>query len=100
VCNLVSHVKGSTQAEGVSDKGDKEDIWAYNGRYDDVRNCTSSFTICTAHQIQVNPVITTSVYATPRLYRQIFCGTNKFRTVNHNITQLSFITTQNTQPVS
>jgi hypothetical protein len=99
MCNLVSHVKGSTQAECVSDKGGKEDIWAYNVMHEDVRNCTSSFTICTARQIQLNPVITTSVYATPRLHHQIFCRTNKFRSVNH-VTQLSFITTQNTLPVS
>ena len=28
------------------------------------------------NKLQPNPVITTSVYATPRLWRQIFCGTN------------------------
>ena len=33
-----------------------------------------------------NPVITTSVYATPRLHRQVFLGTNWFLSVNHNIT--------------
>jgi hypothetical protein len=27
-------------------------------------------------KLQSNPVITTSVYATLRLYHQIFCGTN------------------------
>ena len=52
----------------------KKDIWAYNVRYEDVQNCTSTFTICNARPIQLNPVITTSVYATLRLYRQIFCG--------------------------
>ena len=97
---MVSHVKGSTQAEGISDRGGKEDVYAYNVRHEDVRNCMSSFTICTARQIQLKPVIMTSVYATSRLYRHTFRGTNQFRTVNHNITQLSFITAQNTQPVS
>jgi hypothetical protein len=41
-------------------------------------------------EIQSNPVITTSVYATPLLKRQIFCGTNKFLTVNHDIILLGY----------
>jgi hypothetical protein len=40
--------------------------------------------------IQQNPVITTSVYATPRLQRQIFCGTKQFVTANHNTTLVGY----------
>jgi hypothetical protein len=40
--------------------------------------------------MQSNPVITTSVYATPCPYRQIFCGTNWFLAVNHNIMLLDY----------
>jgi hypothetical protein len=40
--------------------------------------------------LQSNPVVTTSVYTTPRLYRQTFCGTNSFLTANHNITLLGY----------
>jgi hypothetical protein len=40
---------------------------------------------CRNTHVESNPVITTSVCATPRLYRQMFCGTNKFLTVNYNI---------------
>ena len=41
-------------------------------------------------QLQSNPVITTLVYMTPRLYSEMFCGTNYFITVNHNILLLSY----------
>lgn len=38
----MSHVNGSTRAEGVSDEGDKEDVrtYTYNGGHEGVRNCT------------------------------------------------------------
>jgi hypothetical protein len=39
-------------------------------------------------EIQLNPVITTSVYVTPCLQRRMFCGTNLFLTVKHNIIRL------------
>ena len=39
-------------------------------------------------KVRPRPVITTSVYATPRLYRQTYRGTYQFVTVNHNITPL------------
>jgi hypothetical protein len=45
-------------------------------------------------QLQWNPVITTSVYATPRLYRQISCGNNYFLTVNHNAILLGYNVTR------
>jgi hypothetical protein len=35
-------------------------------------------------------LLTTSVYTTPRLYRQVFCGTNHFLTANHNVTLLGY----------
>ena len=38
--------------------------------------------------IQSTPVITTSVYATPHLYGQVFCGAIYFLTANLNIIQL------------
>jgi hypothetical protein len=48
----------------------------------------------TTHFVHVgnksNRVATTSVYATPRLYRQILCGTNEFLTVNHNVVLLRY----------
>jgi len=34
--------------------------------------------------VQSNPVITTSIYATPRLCRQIISGASSFLTVNHS----------------
>jgi hypothetical protein len=39
--------------------------------------------------VWVGWVITTKVYTTPRLWHQIFCGTDYFLTVNHNVTILS-----------
>jgi hypothetical protein len=53
---------------------------------------------------QPNPVITTSVNTTPRLYSQIYCGTNSFVTVNHNniillgYNDIRLLTTQNPVP--
>ena len=41
-------------------------------------------------QLQGNPVITTSVYATSRLNRKISCGTIYFLTVNHNVILLDY----------
>jgi hypothetical protein len=37
------------------------------------------------HLIQLSPVITTSVYATARILRHIFCSTSSFLAVNDNI---------------
>jgi len=49
---------------------------------------THTHTHTTHAHTQSNPVMT-SVYATPRLYHQIFCGTNNFRTVTHIMIHLS-----------
>jgi len=43
--------------------------------------------------ILLNLVITTSVYVTACLWRQIICGTNWFFTINHNIVFLSYSNT-------
>ena len=42
------------------------------------------------YEIQSEPVITTSVYITRRLLRQIFCGTNQLLAVNRNIMLLDY----------
>ena len=49
--------------------------------------------------LQRNPVITTSVYATPRLQRQILCGAKLFVTVNHTITLVSYNDTKYSFPL-
>jgi len=40
-------------------------------------------------KIELNAVIT-SLFATPRLQHQIFCGTNYFLTINRNIRVLGY----------
>ena len=55
----------------------------YSAQQNTVHNKIGNFFL---GHLQLNPCITTSVYATPRLYRQILCGTNQFLTANHNIT--------------
>ena len=71
--------------------------------YPEARFVSSPFSISVIHtlklhlNIELNPVILISVYATARLYRQTFCVTNKLLTVNHNVTLVGCNNTTTTQ---
>jgi len=49
--------------------------------------------------IQPNPVIMTSVYATPCPYLQVVCGTRWFLTVNRNIALFGYNDTKYSVPL-
>ena len=63
-------------------------------RVSGIQLCTEMYIIHQDNNVQRSPVITTSVYTVPRLQRQIFCGSNYFLTVNHNITLLDYNNTR------